>query len=65
MKLRPWKDMIDVDMPTMGPITEEIRKQTREQAARYRGGVRVSTGRFWTDAEYKKYRDKVLSTPLP
>ena len=65
MKLKPWKEAIDDEMPPMGPITEETRKQTLEQAARYRGGVRVSTGRFWTDADYEKYRNEVLSRKLP
>jgi hypothetical protein len=54
--------LIDTDMPSI-VITET----TRELAKRYgiRGNVRASIGKFWTDREYKIYRTKVLSTPLP
>ena len=60
-----WTDFIDKDLPEAGPITEETCAQSRGEAARYRGSVRVSTGRIWTDREYKDWRDRVLSTPLP
>jgi len=60
-----WTDLIDKDWPEVGPITEETRAESQREAVRYRGSVRVSTGRIWTDREYKEWRDRVLSTPLP
>jgi hypothetical protein len=62
---RNWKDLIDVDPPKDTPITEETREQAQKEACRYRGSVRISTGRFYTDQEYKEKREKILNTPLP
>jgi len=60
-----WKELIDVDFPDMGPITDETREQIKEQSLRYRGSVRLSQGRFMTTDEYEEYRDRVRNTPLP
>jgi len=60
-----WKDLIDVDLPRIGPITEQTRETTKEQSVRFRGSVRLSEGRFKTDQEYEEYRNRVLNTPLP
>lgn len=59
------KAIVDTDFPDMAPITEETREQTKRESLRYRGGVRISTGRFWTNEEYKEYREKVLQKAIP
>ena len=65
MKLRDWKDVIDLAPPKVGPITEAAREYTKSRAGRFRGGVRISTGRFWTEGDFKQYRDEIRSKPLP
>ena len=63
--IKGWIEVIDEEMPQLGAITEKARERILENAAHFRGSMRISTGRFWTDAEYQKYREKVLNTPLP
>jgi hypothetical protein len=63
--LEDWRRLTETDFPKSGGITEETRERTIREANRYRGSVRVSTGRFPTDAEYEKRRKKVLSKKLP
>ncbi|ODS36388.1 hypothetical protein BEH94_12070 [Candidatus Altiarchaeales archaeon WOR_SM1_SCG] len=46
-------------------IDEHARELTKCLANRFRGGVRISTGRFYTEEEWENKRNKVLSTPLP
>jgi hypothetical protein len=68
MKIRQllgWREVINRNMPEQPAITEDIRRHTIEHSARFRGSVRLSTGAFWTDEEYEREREKVLSTPLP
>ena len=60
-----WKKLIDTDLPPMGPITDVSRENTKRYAAKYRGSVRISLGRFPTDEEYENHRKKSLTTPLP
>ena len=64
MKPRHWKNLIDVDMPQLGPITEQTRRQAIQYNHRFRGSVRIALGKFWTDEEYEKYREEQLK-PLP
>jgi hypothetical protein len=64
-KMSGWRAVIEKDMPEQPKITEEIRQQTIAHSDRFRGSVRLSTGRFWTDEEYQERRKKVLNTPLP
>ncbi len=59
-----WDHSIDEDLPR-DHVTAETRKTTKDEAKRFRGGVRISGGRFYTDEEYEKYRLKVLKRPLP
>lgn len=63
--LKKWNEVIDLPMPDMGPVTEEARNETLENTHKFRGSVRLGTGNFFTDAEYKAYREKVLNTPMP
>ena len=60
-----WKKLIDTDLPSVGVITDVSRKNTKKYAAKYRGSVRISLGRFVTDEEYENHRKKSLSRPLP
>jgi hypothetical protein len=60
-----WSDVIGRDLPEQPPITEEIRQQTIRESKRFRGSVRLSIGRFWTEEEYSQWRNKVMNTPLP
>lgn len=60
-----WIDWIDVDFPKYGPITQKMVEETKRLSAKFRGNVRISTGRIYTDDEYKRYRRKVADTPLP
>ncbi len=63
--MRNWTEVVDEDLPASCPITQRTREMTKEYSGRFRGSVRVSTGRFWTDQEYEEYRKRILSTPLP
>ena len=51
-----WKEMINVDMPKFGPITEEICEEQRKRNL-------IN----WDDYEkkYQKWRDDELKNPLP
>lgn len=66
MKLvKDWKELINVDFPQLGEITEETRLFTIKNALKFRGNVRISLGKFLTDSKYEQYRNKILNTPLP
>jgi hypothetical protein len=65
MKLKGWREVVMVDFPPSGPITRKSVALALKEGSRFRGSMRVSTGRVWTDREFEKYREKVLSTPLP
>lgn len=57
--------LFKAEMPAV-PITESTVNVTKKTSRRFfRGSVRISMGRFWTDKNYKKYRDRILNTPLP
>lgn len=58
-------DLIDVDLPPMGPIKEGDRPQIDKTKDRFRGTVRMAMGKYWTEEEQEAYRKKVLSKPLP
>jgi len=60
-----WVDWIDVDFPERGPITQKTVEETKRLSSKFRGNVRISTGRIYTDEEYQRYRQRVLGTPLP
>ena len=45
-------------------IDENTKKITKRLANRFRGGVRISTGMFYTDEEWEKKREKIINTPL-
>jgi hypothetical protein len=57
--------VLDAKFPRCEEITEETREQTKKESSRYRGGVRLSNGRFWTTKEYEAFRKKTLNKSLP
>ena len=65
MKLRRWDEVIFEDFPGIGEITKEALEQIVEESSRYRGSVRMATGRIWIDAEYEAYREEILKRRLP
>lgn len=65
MRLKDWREVLTADLPGSVPVTRKTVEMVCEQSRRYRGGMRISTGRIWTDAEYEKRRAKILATPLP
>lgn len=58
-------DLLDVDFPSVRPVTEETRKEIVQRAHRFRGSVRIMSGRIWTDQEFEERRKNVLAKPLP
>ncbi len=58
-------DPLDKKIPDRGPITKEVVDCILKEASRFRGGVRLSIGRIWTNKEYDERRKRILSTPLP
>lgn len=65
MATQGWRDLINVDMPSMGPITDKTIQCTGKYAGRFRGSARVSTGRIFTDAEIEARRKNFLKMRLP
>ena len=65
MKPKDKEVLFDKDLPLAGPITRRAIEITRKRKMSFRGSMRVSTGRIWTDEEYEARRRRVLSTPLP
>jgi hypothetical protein len=65
MNLRDWKELVKEDFPEMGPVTAETIEAVEKNCYRFRGGMRISTGRIWRDDEFEERRRKVLSTPVP
>lgn len=65
MKLQDWRDVITRNFPETGEITEETVDLIKQESLRFRGNMRMATGRIWEDKAFEKYRKEVLSTPLP
>ena len=65
MESQDWLDVIDQDLPEYGKVTTKTIHRTLDEARRYRGSVRMSTGRIWTSQGFEDRRNKVLSQPLP
>ena len=61
-----WKRLVNVDLPRVDPITDELIAQNLERSYLMDGGdVRLATGRILTVEGLENYRDKVNSRPLP
>jgi len=65
MKLKRWQDVLTDDFPTAKPVTQKAVDLALKEGRRFRGSMRVSTGRMWTDRDFERFRAKVLNTPLP
>lgn len=65
MATQGWRDLINVDMPSIGPVTSKTIQCTGKYAGRVRGSARISSGRIFTDAEIEARRKKVLKRRLP
>lgn len=55
-RIGPWQDTVNVEFPRPGRITRETIVTTERESARFRGSVRISTGKIYTDAEYEQRR---------
>lgn len=64
MKKSEVRYLLDKPYPDIVPIRDEDREKSRKLSEHYRGSVRLATGHFVTDKEYKERR-KVLKKPLP
>ena len=65
MNLKTWREVLDCDFPAAEEITSDTVNLTKNESHRFRGSVRVSTGRIWTDKDYAEHRKRILETPLP
>jgi len=65
MKLKSWRDVLTIDFPKAATITQKTVDLALKEGRRFRGSMRVSTGRIWTDRAFERFRAKVLNTPLP
>ncbi len=65
MKLKGWRVVMTTDFPSAKPITQSTVDLALKEGRRFRGSMRVSTGRIWTDRAFERFRTKVLGTPLP
>ncbi len=65
LKLKSWKEVVAADFPAPGPITDKAVDAAKRDGKRFRGSMRVSTGRIWTDRAFERFRQKALNTPLP
>lgn len=65
MKLKGWRDVLTSDFPSAKPVTQKTVDLALQEGRRFRGSMRVSTGRIWTDRAFERFRAKVLNTPLP
>lgn len=59
-----WKQYIDRSIPPI-VVTKEVREETKREADRFRGSMRISQGLFYTDQEYADMRREELSHKLP
>ena len=65
MKLKGWRDVLTIDFPKATTVTQKTVDLALKEGRRFRGSMRVSTGRIWTDRAFERFRTKVLNTLLP
>jgi len=65
VELKDWRKVLTDDIPGNLTVTTKTVDVAASQGRRYRGSMRISTGRIWTDEDYEKRRKKILATPLP
>jgi len=67
-RLKDWREVINQDFPSVGPITDKTVRVIQECASSGRYGrysAREAMGKIWTDRDYEERRRRVLATPLP
>jgi hypothetical protein len=64
-KLKQWNQVVYCDFPADKPVDRAAIDMTKNQSYRFRGSMRISTGRIWVNSEFEKYRRRILNTPLP
>jgi len=64
-RLAEMRGIIERDYQTRCTATESSLDQMRRQAPRYRGSVRLSTCRVWTEEAYNERRKRELAIPMP
>ena len=62
--LENQQDIIDIDFPQPGPVTQKTIQGMLNYAQRYWSSARETTGRIFTDSEYEARKQRILSTPL-
>lgn len=65
MAIKEWKDVVSVDFPKDGTVTDSTIETTKRNTRRFRGSVRISMGKIWKSGDFEKWRAAVLRTPLP
>ncbi len=65
MSLKEWREVLSTDFPAARPVTDQTVALVKKEGRRFRGSMRVSTGRLWTSSAYERRRKRVLNTPLP
>ena len=65
MKTPEGADVLFKDFSPMAPVTGLTLSMIRKFGKKYRGSVRVSTGRIWTQEEYDERRTRVLNRVMP
>ena len=65
MELKGWREVVSCDFPSAKPISKTTIRLALNEGRRFRGSMRVATGRIWTDRAFERFRTKVLNTPLP
>jgi hypothetical protein len=61
----PEKAVIDMSPPLPKKVTSKTREHTVKESHRFRGSVRITYGKFYTDEEFESRRKRVLNTSLP
>ena len=60
-----WTKLFCKDRYSSALITEEVVEGLKRNSGRFRGSVRISQGRIFTDEEYDTWHKRIAKTPLP
>jgi len=63
--VKKWQDVIDEKLPGIGPVDDKFRQLVKRESNRYRGSIRLSIGRFYTDKEFTARKQKNARMKLP
>jgi hypothetical protein len=64
MKENELCELLNTDFPDIGKINKEVVVFTQENASKFRGSMRISTGRIVTEEDIQKM-EKIRNLPLP